>query len=274
MITITKAQRQRFREQGYLIIQDVFSAKRIQSLVDAVEGWLDKALAGKLTKPVKWTDRERRIPALVHNMLCPDEYDPAFGEWFDTDIIPTVEALFDAPTRCSWLTMLASGGGHHYSTIWHRDYCHVDNPAETPVLERDLLRQCSFHAPLLTGDRFLQVIPGSHVRPATEAEAEAYRDNPHSDMPGQRSIELEPGDLMFRHGNILHRGWNPEGILRRTLFAGFWREGAPVWWEDCDDRETMLTPGHLNGLPSRVQTCIQRYLDAFPEGEPKSAKEI
>ena len=272
MSRITSEQRQTFREQGYLILPNALSTDRVQWLIDAVNRFLDRAIAGQFSEPFKWVDEALRIPARVSNLLTPEEYDPVFGEWFDADMIPTVEAIFEAPTRCSWLTMLASGGGHHYRTIWHRDYCHIDSPAEVPVIERDLLRHCSFQAPLEPDDRFLQVVPGSHARAATEEEVTVCGKNKNSDMPGQITIELEPGDLVFRHGNILHRGFNPEGKLRRTLFAGFWREDAPVWWEDCADREAMLTPGHLDRMPPRTQMSIRRYLDAFPEGEPKSAK--
>ncbi|MCH8289873.1 hypothetical protein IH992_02045 [Candidatus Poribacteria bacterium] len=113
-----------------IIIRQAFDAKCVQSLVDAVEQFLEKARAGEFKRPLKWVDEERRIPVSVNNMLTPDEYQPALGEWFDADIIPTIEAIFDASTRCSWLTMLASGNGHHYRTPWHRDYCHVDHPVE------------------------------------------------------------------------------------------------------------------------------------------------
>ena len=130
MNAITDEHRKTLRKKGYLIIRQAFDAKCVQSLVDAVEQFLEKARAGEFKKPLKWVDEERRIPVSVNNMLTPDEYQPAFGEWFDADIIPTIEAIFDAPTRCSWLTMLASGNRHHYRTPWHRDYCHVDHPVE------------------------------------------------------------------------------------------------------------------------------------------------
>lgn len=97
--------------------------------------------------------------------------------------------------------------------------------------------------------------------------------NPHGNMPGQVTIELEPGDIVYRHAHILHRGWNPDGVLRWTMLSGFWWADVPVWVEDADDREAMLTPGHLDRMPPKIQTAIQRYLDAFPKGKPKSVKE-
>ncbi|MBI1922636.1 phytanoyl-CoA dioxygenase family protein [Candidatus Poribacteria bacterium] len=274
MNSIINNQRQIFQEQGYLIIRNAFSTDRVQLLADAVNRFLDRALAGEFTVPLKWVDKERRIPARVGNLLTPEEYDPILGEWFDADILPIVEAILEAPVRCSWLSLLTSGGGHPYLTIWHRDYCDVDHPSEAAVLERDLLRQCSCQAPLLPGDRFLQIVPGSHARPVTKAEVETYRDNPHGNMPGQLTIELEPGDIVFRHAHTLHRGWNPEGKLRQTLLAGFWRADTPVWQEDSDDRQAMLTPGHVDRMPPRMRAGVQRYLEAFPQGKPRSVKEI
>ena len=69
---LSDAQRQMFRKDGYLILRNTFSSDRVQSLVDAVDRWLNRALAGEFTKPTEWIDREHRIPRVVYNMLHPE----------------------------------------------------------------------------------------------------------------------------------------------------------------------------------------------------------
>lgn len=53
---LSDAQRQMFRKDGYLILRNTFSSDRVQSLVDAVDRWLNRALAGEFTKPTEWIE--------------------------------------------------------------------------------------------------------------------------------------------------------------------------------------------------------------------------
>ena len=269
-IRMTDAQREEYQCHGCLIIRNAFDSDRVQSLAHAVERILDRALASEFSDPpFKWIDQERRLPDCIPDLFHPDKYDAAFGEWFDAEIIPRAEGLLDAPVRCSWLTLFSSGSGYHYGTPWHRDHCDMDGPAEVPVLQRDLLRQCFVHAPLLPEDRFLQIVPASHTRTATEAETTACGLEGKGEMPGQFTIELDPGDIAIRHGNLIHRGWNPDGKPRQSLISSFWWADVPVWSNEASDRQAMLSPGHLDRMPPLTRTCFHRYLEAFPECEPR-----
>ena len=53
------------------------------------------------------------------------------------------------------------------------------------------------------------------MRPTTSAEREVLANNPAGDMPGQMTVETEPGDVAFYYSNLLHRGYNPAGESRR-----------------------------------------------------------
>ena len=272
---VTDDQRQAYHQRGYVIIRNALDSDRVQSLSHAIERILDRALAAEFTDPpFKWIDPEQRVPDCIPDLFHPGKYDQAFGQWFDAEIIPRAEGLLDAPVRCSWLTLFSSGGGYHYGTPWHRDHCDLDGPAEVPVLQRDLLRQCFVHAPLMPADHFLRVVPGSHTRPATETELSASKVDWDGQMPDELAIELEPGDIAFRHGNIVHRGWNPEGKPRQSLISSFWWAGVPVWSNEATDRQAMLSPGHLDRMPPLTRTCFYRYLEAFPECEPRQVTKI
>ena len=62
MVQITRSDLSFYAQQGYLIIRRAFSQARIQSLIDAVERLMDRALAGECE--IGWIDRDRqgRLP--------------------------------------------------------------------------------------------------------------------------------------------------------------------------------------------------------------------
>ena len=271
-VKLSKAQHQAYREEGYSIFRAAYDAGRVQSLVDAVERLMDRVLAGECE--IRWLDRERRLPNRISHMLHPDKYDCAFAAWLDSDIIPMVEAILDGPGRHSLFGMVASGGAYPYSTPWHRDLCRPGNANEAEILERDLLRHIQFNAPLKPGDCFLQIVPGSHARHATEAELTVYTNSPNGDMPGQITVELEPGDIVYYNANLWHRGLNPQGVLRWSMHSAFWQAELPVWQHECGQRNAMLTSGHLERMPPLTRRFIQQYLDVYPKDTPLDAREI
>lgn len=262
----TTEQREGYLRDGYWIRRGAYGPERVQSLVEGVEQLMDRALANECK--IRWIDRERRLPARIGNMLHPDKYQPAFAEWLDADIVETVEAILGGPARHSLFGMLASGGGQAYRTAWHRDLCKPGSPNEAAILARDPLQFCQFNAPLKPGDRFLQIIPGSHARTSTAEEMDAYTRDPNGDIPGQLTVELEPGDIAIYNANLWHRGLNPDGALRWSLHAAFWRARLPVMKHEYGQREALRTPGHLERMPPRTRALVQRYLDAYPDGEP------
>jgi hypothetical protein len=270
-IQLSLEQRQTYRKQGYLIFRQAYNADRVKSLIAGVERLLDRALAGECE--IRWIDRERRLPNRIGNMLHPDKYDAAFAEWLDADIIPAIEAILESPIRHSLFGMLASGSGQPYSNPWHRDLCRPGDPNEAVVLRREIARHVQFNAPLHPGDHFLQIVPGSHARPSTAAEMTVFRENPNDEMPGQMTVELEPGDIVYYNANLWHRGFNLDGVLRWSMHTAFWRADVPVWAHESGQHEAMLTPGHLERMPPVTRLSIQRYLDVYPTTEPLNARD-
>ena len=165
--------------------------------------------------------------------------------------------------------MLASGGGKPYTQQWHRDLCRPGDAEETAYLRRHEGRFVQFNAPLVPGDRFLQIVPESHRRASTAAEIEASRSE-SGEMPNALVVELEPGDIAYYNANLWHRGWNPEGHKRWTMHCAFWNAGATVMVHEHGQREPLTREGHLEQMPPVTRKYIQRYLDNYPEGDPPS----
>ena len=165
--------------------------------------------------------------------------------------------------------MLASGGEKPYTQQWHRDLCRPGDAEETAYLRRHEGTFVQFNAPLVAGDRFLNIVPESHRRASTTAEIEASRSE-LGQMPNALVVELEPGDIAYYNANLWHRGWNPEGHKRWTMHCAFWSAGATVMTHEHGQRELLTQQGHLEQMPPVTRKYIQRYLDNYPEADPPS----
>lgn len=139
----------------------------------AIQRQTGYVLGGSRTDHVFLLDRDRGLPERTGHLLHPDKYDPAFGEWLAEDLVPQIEAFLGSEGRHSLFGMLAGGGGRSYTLSWHRDIGKPGAPDEAQFLLRHHGRFVQFNAPLLEGDRFLQIVPASHLRASTSAEIEA-----------------------------------------------------------------------------------------------------
>ncbi|NNF00562.1 MAG: hypothetical protein HKN25_16205, partial [Pyrinomonadaceae bacterium] len=167
----TKEQNTEFRQKGYVVVRDAVPGEIIQSVSEAVNKIVDRAVAGEFTDPpFKWLDEAARIPYWMNDLLTPRKYYPAFGEFLDTIISPFIESLLGAPVRCSWFSMLTCGSGIPYTTPVHRDNSKLGSEDELETLENFDMQQCYIQAPILANDHFLQMIPGSNSRAATPEE--------------------------------------------------------------------------------------------------------
>lgn len=287
MRSITKDDLHFYDEQGYLILRGVFSQACIEALLAAVDHMVERAYRDEIPTrevegaeaadlEVQWIDRERRIVSRVDLLLWPEKYEPAFGQWLAEGLQDHAETLLGGPVRYSGLGLLASGGGKSYRLGWHRDTGRPGMPNEGEFLRKWHGRTVQVNAPLLPGDRFVHVVPGSHIRASTDAEMAAFRAPiGQVEMPGAIAVELEPGDIVYYNNNIWHRGWNPDGADRRTLHTGFWGANEPVYAHEAGQREALSEAGHLERLPEATRIMVQRYLDAYPaQGRPVPLTEI
>jgi hypothetical protein len=133
----------------------------------------------------------------------------------DTQLLAMLDALvrplFQAVTidveRLIELSALIATNGKSVKLGWHKD-----RPATGG--------RHAFQLPLLNGDAFHELVPGSHDRALTEAEVTA-RNAGGDGMPGAISIKLDRGDILLRSPFVLHRGYNPQGVERLTLVGTY-----------------------------------------------------
>ena len=271
-MVISEKDKETYAEQGFLVLRQAFAKTRMEGLVEAVEGLIDKGLAGECE--LGWIDRARRLPSRTSHLLDPDKYHPAFADWIDEGLAPHLAALIRGRgVRHSLFGMLASGGGDPYTQKWHRDLGKPGDPDETAYLLRHEGSFAQFNAPLVPGDRFLHIVPGSHRRASTAKEIEASRSE-SGKMPNALVVELEPGDIVYYNANLWHRGWNPEGRKRWTMHCTFWHAEAAVMTHEYGQRDSLTRPGHLGQMPPITRQYIQSYLDNYPEADPPSLLDL
>jgi hypothetical protein len=139
-------------------------------------------------------------------------------------------------------------GDAPFALRWHRD----DIPASASAdEERARLKKdgepyvhTQWNLPLFDDDSLI-VVPGSHARPRTDAERDA---DPYADdMPGQVTVALKAGDVVFYDNNILHRGVYDPRKERMTLHGSVGnadasrerarnvlQHGVGEWVDRCD----------------------------------------
>ncbi|MCX5662221.1 MAG: phytanoyl-CoA dioxygenase family protein [Planctomycetota bacterium] len=284
-----------YHDQGYLVLRQAFTPARVKSLVDGVKRVAELGREGKIQ--VSFLDKEKTLPARLGNILHPDRYQPAFADWLAEDLAPLIEATIGGPARHSLYGMLAAGAGEPYLQGWHRDLGKPGAPDEVEYLKHHHGRFVQFNAPIQPDDHFLHIVPASHLRASTPAEIKA-QNRPAFDrqgktgplsadelialekwdaadaMPGAMIVRMNPGDIAFYNANLWHRGWNAKGLTRWTMHSAFWKPEYPVMAHEHGQREPMLTPGHMARMPRVTREYIQRYLDVYPEGKPKTLYEV
>ncbi|OCL13652.1 phytanoyl-CoA dioxygenase family protein [Glonium stellatum] len=222
------ASRASLERDGFVVLPASFFpfSTPVEALRDSANRCAELARAGKWpyirTLPKQfppWTaDPSQGIWGVQH-LLHPDLPDHATfaRSYFDKQLLQQVRFLIgcEPDELVMELYNLLVRPDRDFALRWHRD----DIPATaTPEEEMERLGKPAFHAQwnlALYDDTSLIVVPGSHKRARTEVErtADPYEDN----MPGQKIVHLNPGDVVFYDNNILHRGKYDATVPRMTL---------------------------------------------------------
>lgn len=211
---LTRAQRDVFARDGYLVMRQLASAERIQNLrritaehlqarVPPIEYEADVAYPGAPAgRDAEGGDTPRRL-------LQAFDRDPAFAEWAcDPRVAAIAMQFLDSTelrlTRCHHNCVMTKHPGFSSATLWHRDvrYWRFGSP--------ELV-----NAWLALGDETpangcMWLLPGSHrleVGPDRLDAAQFLRE----DLDGNRELiataepaPLEPGDVLFFHAGVFH----------------------------------------------------------------------
>lgn len=264
--TLSATEQEQYRQAGYVIRRGILPPAEIEALEADVRDLVERSAAGEGPE-LPWINKEKRIPERLGQLLRPEWVRPSFvNSLISGPYFPIAEQILGTAARYSLFGMLAGGGGKPYIQNWHRDLAPTQGEHELPILERNYRIFTQINAPLFP-DRYLTIVPGSHLRRTTDAEREVLANAPSGEMPGQLTVVTEPGDVAFYYSNLLHRGYNPQGVMRWTMHHAFVRADQPVAAHERGQERWISQPGYLDSLPPALREYMQRYLDALPEGE-------
>lgn len=211
---------------GFVKISNALSGDELERVRNCARNAAEQARAGKWmyirTLPKQfppWNQNASQGIWGVQHLLHPDMPGrEVFAEsYFNETVIEAINRLLNCSRDDLVLELynMLIRPDQDFALRWHRD----DIPPDvTPEQELERLKEPMIHAQwnlALYDDSSLIVVPGSHIRARTDMErnADPYED----DMPGQKVVKLQAGDLLFYNNNILHRGVYDSKTERMTL---------------------------------------------------------
>ncbi|KAH8176797.1 phytanoyl-CoA dioxygenase (PhyH) domain-containing protein [Sarocladium implicatum] len=241
------------QRDGFVVIKSILSPDLLANLRTAAQAATDLARTGQwphvrtvgkqfppwsaadaLTDGI-WGVQHLMKPALPGSDLFAKLY-------FSDEILGVVKQLLkceDEDLVMELFNMLVKPE-KDFELRWHRD----DVPAEaTAEEELERLGKPAWHAQYnlpLYPDSSLILVPGSHRRARTDVERAASPFEAH--IPGQISVDLQPGDIAFYDNNILHRGVYDSSKDRTTLHGSV---------------------GHVGGSKQRARNVLQHGVGSW-----------
>lgn len=253
-----RVDRDRFLEEGYLILRGVIPPgdlevlrRSYETLVDRQRRiWAKEAATGAAHADVWKVSPQPRLNLTRPPCLGDRETAPAYEFWLRENVQGVSSALLaedDAPP--TEMMLMCNPARDHGPDRWHRDFY---PPLNCPLMAYadDILesgpRYVQWNVPLYD-DSVLWVVPGSHVRRNTPEENASMSRDPRSPVPGGVQTRLCAGDGVVYILPILHWGSNYSTRLRRTIHGGFARL---THWQTAD---------WIEHLPPGVRDTVLRW---------------
>ena len=277
--------RKQFETEGYVIV-DVLSEQEINNF----RGIMD----AMLSENKKTSDTNEHSSSLQHlgdeisdfgnenrqyyfHLLTKPHTEPIHHAFHHPKVLELVEELLGPDLIVNNASILASNPGVSYKLGWHRDIIQI--PEEE--IEDRLFSKYRFHnsvqinLPLVQEDS-LEIVPGSHNRPNTDAENEVFGGTKHyapkdAIMPGAMKVSLKAGQAVFYNNNLIHRGYTElTKVPRRTLHMGYHSASLPPTWHFYLLNGDLLTEDYLKTLSPRMHQMMEEYkecLNQYPNIE-------
>ena len=230
--------RDRFIDQGYLILRDFVPADKMESMRASCEKVLERQKVawarerGPDDPPggVYETHRQPRVFFEWPGLIDEETSNVIEDFWVADETLDTASQLLcnPEPNVTQMMMMCNPVRDHPGGTGWHRDVHPVDM-APMDALAADLTengpRYTQWNVPLYD-DNVLWVVPGSHRRRNTEGENAELHANPKSPVSTGVAVELSAGDAVIYSNFLIHTGSNYTTRTRRTLHGGHAIYGA------------------------------------------------
>lgn len=227
-----KVDRDRFMDQGYLVIRSLIPADRLEAMRASCETMLER-------QKVNWareraqdappggeyeTNRQPRVMMMRPGLIDAETANVVEDFWVADETLEIASQLLCNPEPCITEMMMMCNPVRDWpgGTGWHRDIHPVDM-APLDALQADLVengpRYTQWNVPLYD-DSVLWAIPGSHRRRSTEQERSELLKDRAGPVTGGVPVELNAGDAVVYINFLNHTGSNYTTKQRRTLHGG------------------------------------------------------
>ncbi|MAG36219.1 MAG: hypothetical protein CL878_08240, partial [Dehalococcoidia bacterium] len=228
-----RVDRDRFMEQGFLVIREVIPADRLPAMRTSCETILDrkKVVWARERQPgdppggVWETARQPRVLMEIPGPIDEETANVVEDFWVADQTLDICNQLLYNPEPnvvTPMMMMCSPVRDHPGGTGWHRDVHPIDM-APLAALQADFLengpRYTQWNVPLYD-DNVLWVIPGSHRRLDTEQENTELLADRMKPVTGGIPVELRAGDGVVYSNFPIHWGSDYTTKLRRTLHGG------------------------------------------------------
>jgi len=214
---LTEEQKETYYRDGVLVLKGLISPEELQAYREAYERMVEKVRA--YPGPEKYNSRVigarsgNKIdtqPSAAQTevteywgadwLLHPDLYEPAFTDYLNNDkLINSLRSLLGPDIGIYGLKALWSPVHADYDLAWHRDGRQEVYSTDGGIPPGWL----QFNTALYREESF-KVVKGSHRRPLTDEENAKY--GTVEEITNEEICVLEPGEVLFMHQAVLHRG--------------------------------------------------------------------
>ena len=236
--------RQKLLEDGYLIFREVVPPELLDDLRENFEELVHREWPeGPNPGRPPWQPQLYGFEGIV------DEDSAGALEFcMHENVLGASRQLFDIDDAgLSYLYLLCNPSRDYGPWFWHRDCGFRDGPLQGK--QQNFIDNGPVHLQwnmALYDDDVLWVVPGSHVRPNTDAEntqmasvSHSYANGQmpqgeerHTPLRGSRPVELKAGDGVVYSTMILHWGSNYSTRRRRCIHIGTRSFGGPRCYPD------------------------------------------
>ena len=231
-----KVDLQKFREDGYLILENVVPLEQLQDLRLSVELMVDREKSRSAAECKEGDPRggswyQNAQPRLGMDSITAetaDVLDFCLGE----NMLGVSEQLLQHPpfTALTTFGALCSGVIDYGFTDWHRDASSAEQ-APLSGMQADLMENGPGYVQwnvALYDDEVFWVLPNSHRQATTEAQRRQLLLDPTSALEGGVPARLKAGDGIVYPNLMMHWGSTYTSRLRRTIHMGYRTFGASI----------------------------------------------
>lgn len=262
-----------WREEGYIIVRQLYSPERVSWLRQACERILNqwRVLSPETGRPGGDPESTsmRHLNHSAYFQNDPNGLREMLASIADPKVLALCRGLFGAEPLFRCTSLFMNPTTQSLDGNWHRDSQFLF-PDET--IEREKLvaaNGISDHIQLqvaLVPSDDIEFVPGSHRRWDTPEEYHVRRAdegaNNRSEMPNALRVALEPGDAVGFNAYGLHRGRYHSDRLRRTFMLTFTDSRVPL--SDYFSRQPWFQePDYLAGLNETQRCLFETFVAAY-----------